>query len=62
MFEARHCEEQRDEAIPLPNPPPLAGEGWVGAPDCFAELVIGAATLGRTRRLAMTILGDPLPS
>jgi hypothetical protein len=40
----RHCEEQSDEAI----------QNGVAALDCFAELVIGPATSGRARWLAMT--------
>jgi hypothetical protein len=43
--ENRHCEEHRDEAI----------QNFKVALDCFAELVIGPATLGRTRWLAMTM-------
>jgi hypothetical protein len=39
-----HCEEQRDEAI-------QSGQALL---DCFAEPVIGPATSGPTRRLAMT--------
>jgi len=35
----RHCEEQGDEAI----------QGGGTVLDCFAELVIGPATSGRTR-------------
>jgi len=40
----RHCEERSDEAI----------QRFAAALDCFAELVIGPATSGRTRWLAMT--------
>jgi len=40
----RHCEERSDEAI----------QNGTAALDCFAELVIGPATSGRTRWLAMT--------
>src|ERR1700693_827516 len=39
-----HCEEQRDEAI----------QSRIAALNCFAELVIGAATSGRTCWLATT--------
>jgi hypothetical protein len=42
-FARRHCEERSDEAIQC------------FLLDCFAELVIGPATSGRTRWLAMTI-------
>jgi hypothetical protein len=44
MSSRRHCEERSDEAIQLPGT----------ELDCFAELVIGPATSGRTRWLAMT--------
>jgi len=40
----RHCEERSDEAI----------QNGAAALDCFAEPVIGPATSGRTRWLAMT--------
>jgi hypothetical protein len=40
----RHCEQRSDEAI----------QNGGAALDCFAELVIGPATSGRTRWLAMT--------
>ena len=43
-----HCEERSDEAIQTFEHRPL---------DCFAKLVIGPATSGRTRWLAMTMLG-----
>jgi len=39
-----HCEEQRDEAI----------QSRIAALNCFAELVIGPATSGRTCWLATT--------
>ncbi len=45
-FLPRHCEERSDEAIQAAVPLPL---------DCFAEPVIGPATSGRTRWLAMTV-------
>ena len=41
----RHCEERSDEAI----------QNLCRPLDCFVELVIGPATSGRTRWLAMTI-------
>jgi hypothetical protein len=41
----RHCEERSDEAI----------QGVVTGLDCFVEPVIGPATSGRARWLAMTI-------
>jgi hypothetical protein len=44
IFACRHCEERSDEAIQLCHEE-------LG---CFAEPVIGPATSGRTRRLAMT--------
>jgi len=46
----RHCEERSDEAIQV-SPTRLRL-----TLDCFAEPVIGPATSGRTRWLAMTQL------
>jgi hypothetical protein len=42
----RHCEERSDEAI----------QHGAATLDCFAELVIGPATSGRTRWLTMTMM------
>src|ERR1700733_5750493 len=44
--QCRHCEKRSDEAI----------QDLAAALDCFAELVIGPATSGRTRWLATTRL------
>jgi hypothetical protein len=45
MENLRHCEERSDEAI----------QNLHRRLDCFAEPVIGPATSGRTRWLAMTM-------
>jgi hypothetical protein len=67
----RHCEEPtgparsgrpddklRDEAIPHPNPPPLAGEGREGALDRLASLAMTIMRLVSALALAFVAVGQ----